>query len=76
MWETRRTCVGKMGPDGARARKQDWKESLEFDNWGNPLPTASQATVSAWKAAKQAEKEQEVSKGSTYPYDPNSVLIK
>ena len=29
----------------------EWENSLEFDNWGNPLPTASASTVAAWKAA-------------------------
>lgn len=52
----------------------EWENSLEFDNWGNPLPTASAATVAAWKAAKNEEKMQELDNKSTYPYDLSSVL--
>ena len=55
---------------------QGWKGSLEFDNWGTPLPTASQATVNAWKAAKKAAKEEELSNRSTFPYDDKSVVVK
>ena len=55
---------------------QEWKPSIEFDNWGNPLPTASQATVNAWKAAKDAAKQEELSNRSTFPYDDKSVVIK
>ena len=47
----------------------EWENSLEFDNWGNPLPTASASTVAAWKAAKNDEKMQELDNKSTYPYD-------
>ena len=39
---------------------ESWKPSIEFDNWGNPLPTASAATVQAWKASKKAEKLEEL----------------
>lgn len=55
---------------------EEWKPSIEFDNWGNPLPTASQATVNAWKAAKDAAKQEELSNRSTFPYDDKSVVIK
>lgn len=55
---------------------ESWSSSLEFDNWGNPLPTASAATVAAWKASKSAEKQQELSNKSTYPYDLESVVKK
>ena len=55
---------------------QQWKPSIEFDNWGNPLPTASQATINAWKAAKQQAKMEELNSRSTFPYDDQSVVVK
>ena len=54
----------------------EWENSLEFDNWGNPLPTASAATVAAWKAAKNEEKMQELDNKSTYPYDLSVRLLR
>ena len=56
--------------------EQEWKDSIEFDNWGNPLPTASQATINAWKEAKKADKLKELENTSTFPYDDKSVVVK
>ena len=56
--------------------QQEWQESLEFDNWGNPLPTASAATVAAWKASKKDDKMKELSNTATYPYADDAVTVK
>jgi len=49
-------------------------ESSEFDVWGTPLPTASAATVAAWKASKTDAKMKELENKSTFPYDDQVVI--
>jgi len=53
-----------------------WSDSLEYDNWGTPLPTASAATVAAWKAGKNDLKMKELDNKSTFPYDDQAPIIK
>mmetsp|Transcript_47974 Transcript_47974/g.135538 ORF Transcript_47974/g.135538 Transcript_47974/m.135538 type:complete len:214 (+) Transcript_47974:110-751(+) len=47
----------------------EWEQSLEYTNWGSPLPTASGATVQAYQASKERAKLEELESKSRYPYD-------
>jgi len=56
---------------------EQWQqEGIELDNWGNPLPTASEATKAMVAQAKAEAKAKELSNKSTFPYDPDSALPK
>jgi hypothetical protein len=57
-------------------KNDDFAAGSEYDNWGKPLPTASEATKAAWAAAKQEAKLKEISNKSTFPYDIDKVLPK
>jgi hypothetical protein len=49
---------------------------LELDNWGNPLPNASAATIAAVQEKKKQMKLKELSNKSTYPQNSDVVLPK
>jgi len=49
-------------------------DGYEYDNWGTPLPTASEATKAAYAAGKQEAKLKELSNKSTFPQNSDSVI--
>jgi hypothetical protein len=56
---------------------EQWQqEGIELDNWGNPLPNASEATRALVAKAKAEAKAKELGNKSTFPYDPDSALPK
>merc|ERR1719199_1164572 len=52
-----------------------WGE-LELDNWGNPLPNASEATIQKVNQAKVEAKMKELENKSTYPQNADSTIPK
>jgi len=55
---------------------ESWANDQQYDNWGTPLPTASEATKAAYAAGKTAAKMKELENTSTYPYDDDIVIPK
>ena len=49
---------------------------LELDNWGNPLPNASEATKAYVAKTKEEMKAKELSNKSTYPQNADGVMPK
>jgi len=54
---------------------ESWGE-LELDNWGNPLPNASEATKAYVAKTKEEMKAKELSNKSTYPQNADGVVPK
>mmetsp|Transcript_59226 Transcript_59226/g.140873 ORF Transcript_59226/g.140873 Transcript_59226/m.140873 type:complete len:174 (+) Transcript_59226:72-593(+) len=45
----------------------EWEDSMQVNEWGTPLPGASQATFDAYAAKKAEIKAKELANKSTYP---------